>query len=282
MVEFSDKRMAKPVMAEPGQATVCVPRLPLMMVEGDRAERVSSAVFGERVETFDRKGDLILVRHLTDHYVGWVKADGLAGLPVAEPDHWISVPMTYAFSEPDLKSAPKTTLFLGSHVKISKRSGRFCEIDHIGWVPEQHVRRTGDWFGDPASVALHFLGTPYLWGGRDAIGLDCSGLVQVAFGACGARLPRDTDMMFAWAGEAIDGPVRPGALQRNDLVFWKGHMGLMLDPETLLHANASHMAVAFEPLADAIARIAPLYGEPTGARRISFPETAEPGWLAAT
>ncbi len=282
MAEYSDRRIARPAGAEPGQASVCVPRLPLMMADGDRAERVSSAVFGERVETFGRRGDFILVRHLTDHYVGWARSDGLAGLPEAEPDHWISAPMTYAFAEPDLKSAPKTTLFLGSRVKVSSRAGRYCEIDHIGWVPEQHVRRTGDWLGDPASVAMHFLGTPYLWGGRDAIGLDCSGLVQVAFAACGARLPRDTDMMFAWAGTALDGPVGPGSLQRNDLVFWRGHVGILLDPETLLHANASHMAVAFEPLADAIARIALLYGPPTGARRVPFPEGVAPAWLAAT
>jgi cell wall-associated NlpC family hydrolase len=112
--------------------------------------------------------------------------------------------------------------------------------------------------GDPAAVALSFLGAPYQWGGRESLGLDCSGLVQQALYACGQACPRDSDMQAA-LGQAVE----RGALRRGDLVFWKGHVGMMLDGERLLHANAFHMQVQVEPLAQAIARI----GEPTAYRR---------------
>ncbi|MEL7452786.1 MAG: peptidoglycan endopeptidase, partial [Pseudomonadota bacterium] len=96
---------------------------------------------------------------------------------------------------------------------------------------------------------------------------------------CGVALPRDSDMQFAWSGEAIEGWNEPEALQRNDLVFWKGHVGIMLNPDTILHANAHHMAVAYEPLAEAIERIAPLYGQPIGAKRVAIDPSARPEWL---
>ena len=116
---------------------------------------------------------------------------------------------------------------------------------------------------DAAGVALRFLGAPYLWGGRESLGLDCSGLVQQALAACGKACPRDTDMQ---AGIGV--AVAPGDLARGDLVFWKGHVGMMLDAERMVHANGHHMATVVEPLAEAIARIeAAGYGPPTAYRR---------------
>ncbi len=113
------------------------------------------------------------------------------------------------------------------------------------------------------------------------MGIDCTGLVQQAFGACGVAVPRDSDMQGAWAGAAIGDWAVPGKLRRGDLVFWGGHVGIMLDSDTLLHANAHHMAVAAEPLAQAIERIAETYGEPIGARRIDLEMQTgrKPDWL---
>ena len=134
---------------------------------------------------------------------------------------------------------------------------------------------------DPAAVAAQFIGTPYLWGGRTAQGLDCSALVQLAFGACGVLCPRDSDMQQAWFGERIDAWQTPGALQRGDLIFWKGHVGLMADSETLLHANGTFMTTMTEPLLPAIERIANEYGEPLEARRVDVSRLrgVQPAWL---
>lgn len=247
------------------------------------AEMATQALHGETLVLFDEQGEFGLVQLDRDRYVGWALMEAL-GQPVPEATHKVSAVRTYAYSEADLKSAPHVVLSMGSRLAVSRREGRFVYADGTGWVPEQHVAPIDHLEEDPADVALRILHTPYLWGGCQSLGLDCTGLTRAAFHACGVTLPRDSDMQFAWSGEEIDDWKTPGALERNDLVFWKGHVGIMLDAETFLHANAHHMAVAYEPLSGAIERIAKIYGEPIGARRIDiFIERArQPDWLSAS
>ena len=194
-----------------------------------------------------------------DGYVGWVRLEVLTSAAEA-PTHWVSALRTYAFSEPSIKSAPVGRLSMNALGREMRRDGRFVQLQGSGWVVDHHLRRLGDWAGDPAEVAHAFLGTPYLWGGRESVGLDCSGLVQQALYACGTAAPRDSDQQARLGRE-----VGREALQRADLVFWPGHVGIMLDAETLLHANAFHMAVAAEPLAVTLARV----GEPSACRRLA-------------
>jgi cell wall-associated NlpC family hydrolase len=133
-----------------------------------------------------------------------------------------------------------------------------------GWIPARHLAPIGADFSEPAATAERFLGTPYLWGGRDSVGIDCSGLVQQALYAAGLACPRDSDLQ-AQLGSAVDA----GDLARGDLVFWRGHVGMLLDEARLIHANAWHMAVAIEPLAEAVERIARRGGgEPIAFRRL--------------
>jgi len=279
MLDFNDPRLAAPAEKPAAMARVGRPNLPIMMAFEDRAERVSACILGEPVEVYSERDDFMLIRHGLDHYVGWAKKAGL--VKEGPSSHRTCVPLTYAFSSPDIKSAPKTTLFLNSRLLTKSTKNGLTECEGIGWVPESHLTPIDQFIPDPAEVAVGFFGTPYLWGGRDALGLDCSGLTQIVFGAAGIQLPRDTDMQFAWSGEAIANWREPGALQRNDLVFWKGHVGIMLDGETFLHANAHHMAVAHEALATAIERIAGTYGEPIGAKRVSLTDRSRPAWLGA-
>ena len=129
------------------------------------------------------------------------------------------------------------------------------------------LRRSTDNETDFVAVAERFLGTPYLWGGKTALGLDCSGLVQVALTACGVSCPRDSDMQEEALGTAV--AADPSALLRGDLIFWKGHVAIVRGPDSLLHANAHHMAVAIEPVAQAVARIRDAGSEITSIRRIA-------------
>ncbi len=244
------------------------------------AEMVTQALGGEIVRLAREEGEFGLVQCERDGYVGWALMAALSH-PALAPTHRVSALRTYVFSAPSIKSAPHFLLSLNSHIAAEGEEGRFVRAGRMGWVVKEHLAPLDVFESDPAGVAERYLAAPYLWGGRESLGLDCSGLVQMAFMACGVTLPRDTDMQFALAGEVVADPLAEGVLQRGDLVFWKGHVGIMRDAVTLLHANAHHMMTACEPLQEAVARIGASYGPVTGVRRI---ETAalrreRPFWL---
>lgn len=235
------------------------------------AEQLTQLLFGEDVEVLETVADYAFVQSSRDGYVGWVDLAGLSS-PRLDATHRIAALRTYAFSEPSLKSAPVGLYALNALVTVEARQGPWLRAARAGWMYADHLAPVGDRFeSDPAGVALRFLGAPYLWGGRESLGLDCSGLVQQALFACGRACPRDSDMQRGLGSPIEPGPdlTAPASLRRNDLVFWRGHVGLMLDRETLLHANAHHMAVAAEPLAPAIQRIeAAGSGLPVAFRRL--------------
>lgn len=183
-------------------------------------------------------------------YVGYVDATAL-GLWHA-PTHVVCVRTTLAFDAPDLKTPAPTPISLGSHLCITGRDGTFLRTAQNQYIPQDHLRPVDQPETDYVDVAARLLGTPYLWGGNSAFGIDCSGLVQIALAACGRTCPGDSDQQEQNLGDAQP-PNTP--LQRGDLLFWKGHVALVWAPDMLLHANGSHMAVAFEPLEPAIARI---------------------------
>ncbi len=239
----------------------------------------TQALHGEIVEVFREEGEFGLCQLRRDRYTGWVNMDALSA-PVLPVTHKVSALRTYCFAEPDLKSAPRFMLCLGARVAATGRTvGDWVECTRAGWVHLCHLSELGRFETDPAGVAARYIETPYLWGARESLGVDCSGLVQQVFEACGVQLPRDSDMQAAWAGEPVS-----GALQRGDLVFWEGHVGILEDAGTLIHANAFHLGVAREPLADAIARIRTFAGEVTCVRRVDIAAAKGiiPDWLKAS
>jgi len=172
---------------------------------------------------------------------------------------------TLAFPGPSIKHPPVEALPLGARLAIVRIEERMAVTRSGFYVPAAHLTPIGVNEPDFVAVAERFLGVPYLWGGKTVLGLDCSGLVQVALTACGMACPRDSDMQEGVLGIAID----PSELQRGDLIFWKGHVAIVRDRGTLLHANAFHMAVAVEPVAEAVSRIRSAGNEISSARRIA-------------
>jgi len=216
-------------------------------------------LFGEQVRVFETTGEgWSWVQSEADNYVGWVGREALSpDLPA--PTHIVSAPRTFVFSGPDIKSKALTVLPLGARVALAAQAeddnARYGLIHPAGAVVMQHLRPVAEPLTDFVAIAESLAGTPYLWGGRSAFGIDCSGLIQLALCLCGHAAPRDTDMQEAELGQALRlGPSLPD-LRRGDLVFWKGHAGIMRDEKTLLHANAHHMAVASEPVLQTIARL---------------------------
>ncbi len=199
---------------------------------------------------------------VVDGYVGYVAAADLGAH--SDPTHRIQARQTHIYSEPDIKSPEIGMLSFLSEIAVTDTTVGFHALKGGGFVPAQHVAPLSWRAEDAAGTAVLFRNTPYLWGGNTGWGLDCSGLVQLALHAAGQGCARDSDLQ-ANIGHPIE---HQSDLMRGDLVFWNGHVGMMLDPDLLIHANAHHMAVAVEPLADAIARIGQKeFGAVTGFRR---------------
>ena len=189
-----------------------------------------------------------------DGFVGWVEL--LALSEEVEPvDHRVTALRTYAFSEPDLKSEPNLLLSLNCSFRAGRRESRYVEAIGLGWIFTGHCAPLDEAAGDFVAVAESFLGAPYLWGGKESLGLDCSGLVQMALLAAGSALPRDSDQQEAYCAANWTDVTASTDRQRGDVVFWPGHVGIMTDSEHLLHANAHWMDVTLEAFEEAERRI---------------------------
>ncbi|MBU1286841.1 MAG: C40 family peptidase [Alphaproteobacteria bacterium] len=278
MPDLTDSRLARP--EGQGQPFQVITGAADLLEAPDPSSRLATqALFGEIVDGFRRSGDYMQMQSRRDNYVGWIHVSGLSE-QVTRPTHKVSALRTFAYAGPDLKAPVECVLSRGATLALTATEGQYVKCV-AGWVHSRHVALLDAQEADPVSVAETYLNTPYRWGGRDSVGLDCTGLIQQAFEAAGVLLPRDSDMQYAWAGEDIGDWKVSGALKRGDLVFWKGHAGIMTDAHHLLHANAWHMEVAREPLDQAITRIKTYYAEPVGARRIDLDSRAGqvPHWM---
>ncbi|WEK51372.1 MAG: NlpC/P60 family protein [Candidatus Kaistia colombiensis] len=238
---------------------IAVPSTPIRRAPRSDAPIDSEALKGERVRVFEETAEgWAWVQLETDSYVGFVSSDALGPVDPA-PTHRVSALRTFVYPAADLKFPPVAALSIGSLLTLGQeaetRGTRYRWLaDGNGAVIARHVAAL-DEAAEPdfVAVAERFLETPYLWGGRSSLGLDCSGLVQLALAATGVRVPRDTDQQQNAIGSPVEGGL-DSALQRGDLVFWKGHVGILRGAETLLHASGFQMAVVSEPLADVLAR----------------------------
>lgn len=217
------------------------------------ARQSSQLLFGELFTVLEESDGWAWGQNGTDDYVGYLRLDALeeAGAPAT---HQVAALRTYLFAEPDLKTPPLDLLPFQARVAAVAERDRYVEIAGGGWIYARHLRELSQTEADPVATALRFAGTPYLWGGRTSLGLDCSALVQLALAACGIKAPRDSDLQRAALGKVISKDGKGITLQRGDLVFLPGHVGLMVDADTLVHANAFHMEVVAEPLAAVLAR----------------------------
>lgn len=227
---------------------------PMRAAPAADATQVSEALLGETVHLFDQSGDWAWVQHGGDGYIGYISRSALAEGPPPVPTHQVAVVRAPLFAGPSLKTPTVTVLSLTSHVQVVEEQGRYGRLAGGGWVFMPCLLPIdAPPAAEPLAVALGFLETPYLWGGRSGHGIDCSGLAQIVFARCGVALPRDSDqqqaaLSQAWAVSAS----APG-----DLLYFPGHVAMVADEARVLHATAHTMRVCLEPLAALVARAGP-------------------------
>jgi cell wall-associated NlpC family hydrolase len=241
---------------------------PLRSAPSPDAALATQALKGERAMIYDRNDEGWAWGQLnSDGYVGWLPDRALAR-PVSKPTHKITALRTFAFPGPSIKLPPAETLAMGALITVSREEGPFA-VTREGWyLWQQHVGSIGSHVPDFVAVAEQFVGTPYLWGGKSSLGVDCSGLVQLSLNAAGTGCPRDSDMQEQGLGRALDRN-EAKKLNRGDLIFWKGHVAIVRDATTIVHANAYHMATVIEHTRAAIARIKVAGSDVTSIKRLS-------------
>jgi cell wall-associated NlpC family hydrolase len=222
---------------------------PLRKEPGPGTALVSELLFGERVRVFEEKDGVAWVQNATDGYVGYTDSTALSAA-VRAPTHVVAAIRTSLYPEPDIRAPVKHALPLCAPVSVTGTKGRYAELATGGWVPAPHLAEAGTFESDPVAVAARLSGSPYVWGGRSSLGLDCSALVQLALARCGINAPRDSDMQEAALGTTVAFDGDASVLRHGDLVFWKGHVGIFVAPDRFLHCNARDMAVATAPFAE--------------------------------
>jgi len=247
---------------------VVEPLAPLRLEPRPDAPLATEALKGERVIIYDMNAEGWAWGQLaSDHYVGWLPANALVP-PGPPPTHKVTALRTFVFPLPSIKAPPLEALPFGARIAIHRIENEFAVTTSGAYIPRVHVTPLDGFEADFVAVAERFVGVPYLWGGKTMLGLDCSGLVQIALAACGRKCPRDSDMQERALGVPVAADGDFSDLRRGDLIFWKGHVAIARDRTSLLHANAFQMAVVIEPVGAAFARIRAAGSAVTSVRRI--------------
>ncbi len=247
-------------------AQVVVETAPLRGAREPGTQLSSELVFGETVTVFEDTGSVAWVQNQTDGYVGYTDSAALSDA-VHAPTHHVAAIRTCVYANPHVRSPGTMSLPICAPVTVFGTKGRYAELASGGWVPAQHLAALDDTESDFVAVAERFMGTPYVWGGRSERGLDCSALVQLALMRCGADAPRDSDMQEAGLGSPVPYDGNEAILQRGDLVFWKGHVGIWVGPDRFLHANAMDMCVSAAPFQDIVRYIQDNENQPVSSVR---------------
>lgn len=261
-------RIAAPSYASPAPAQVTVAVADLRRAPRPDSSVDTQVLYGETVDVFETADGWCWAQAHSDGYVGYM-ADAALTSRILNATHIITAPRTFLYPGPDMKLPAESALSIGSRISVAgqaeTRGTNYLTLANGGAVIAGHAAPLGQHITDPVSVAERLLETPYLWGGRSGHGIDCSGLVQMANALCGIQLRRDTGMQKETAGTLL---TDADGLKRGDLVFWKGHVAIMADERTIIHASGHAMAVVKEGLAEAVKRIGHMYGQPVGYRRI--------------
>lgn len=255
--DIAGEKLRGKVIAEsfvaPIQYQIKVPIADLKLAPSNDAEQCSVALAGEIIEIYEVKYGFAWGQLVDDDYVGYIDANAL-NQDIIAPTHKVCAARTPILSMPKVQGNVLGIMPMNAKIlPTAIRENGFVWCEGFGFIYEKHLCPIDEYFEDPVEVAQKFIGAPYVWGGKSALGIDCSGLVEISFAACNIELPRDARLQEL-RGQKIAFDDSLAGLKRGDLVFWAGHVAIMIDETNIIHANAHHMMVSIEPLRDAKAR----------------------------
>lgn len=259
---MSDPRLTPDPDVVTGQEPARITQPVADLCRAPEGPRDRQLLYGAAVTILGARGPWRYVQATSDGYCGYVRQESLG--PPDKPTHRVTSIGSHLYERPDFKAPDIMALSHGSLLTVLSASEKFAETPD-GFVPIQHVKLLPWADTDPAAIAEIYLGAPYLWGGNSNFGIDCSGLVQAACHSCGIACPGDSDMQAETLGDLLE---KGTPFARNDLLFWKGHVALVWDSDTLIHANVHAMATTFEPIESVLARIAQTDGPVIAHRRL--------------
>ncbi len=276
--DLADARLRGRVEAErfvdatPAQAVAGAS--PLRQAPDHGARMDTEILAGEPLWVFERANGWAWVQSHMDGYVGYTP-EAAIGAETGAATHRVAALRSFVFPEPDLKAPPSDVLPQAAYVRVVGTAEKFSEIATGGFVFTAHLEPPDAIAPDPVAEALRYLGVPYLWGGKTALGLDCSGLSQVVLVRCGVEAPRDADMQERAIETVVPFDGGRGDLRRGDLMFWPGHVGMMTAPDRIVHANATDMMVSVWDVDELIAHVRRIEGNGvTSVRRPAYPAPA--------
>ncbi|EJF75455.1 C40 family peptidase [Bartonella alsatica] len=261
--DLADKRLETEVTAQcfvqGEKKRVNIPVAGLFKENNKKSEMQTECLFGEELLVFEQGKTMSWVQSLKDGYVGYIDTTVLCTSTVKQT-HIVSVPRTFQYFQADLHGPMEYPLSMGSKVsvvdEIEVRGTMYSILEEGKAIITNHLSPIGRVYEDYVTVAEMFIRTPYLWGGVSGFGIDCSGLLQLSMIMTDQMVLRDTDMQQKTIGNQLTDNDK---LQRGDLIFWKGHVAIMVDDENIIHANGFSMDVTIEPLEKTIMRIAKKY-----------------------
>lgn len=251
-------QLEAPRYTEGEKCRIAMPLVDLLCSPGGARDR--QLLLGEAFTVVDHQDGYAFGFAAKDGYCGWLAEAAVGEGP--KPTHWVASPGTHLYPEPRVQAREIAALSMGAQVAVIAQGAKFTETTQ-GFIPTPHLLPLGQHHKDPITVAESLLGTPYLWGGNSRAGIDCSGVVQGALLACGFKAPGDSDLQQSLGHEIAESD----SLKRGDLLFWKGHVALVVDAQRLIHANGHSMSVAYEGIAACIERISAAEGAAVSHRR---------------
>ena len=223
------------------------------------SELETQCLLGENLILIEKKNDWGYCKCELDNYYGWINLSELG--EIDSSNYKINTLLTHVYSEPDMKSNILYCLHFNSKVSIIKKYQNWSKVSigkNDGYIFNRHITKLSNVDNNFVRTSKLFLNTPYLWGGKTCLGIDCSGLVQIVLHSAGIYIPRNTSEQQSFTSERL---IEKKKVEDFCLIFWKGHVAISIEKNKIIHSNAYHMSVIIEPLDEAITRIKNSYGD---------------------